>query len=411
MSATLFNLGGLLGVTTWVQQLKPASFRGVPFFVRGHEQDAGRRVVGDEYPLRDVSDSEDMGRQQEHYQVDAYVLGNDYLAQASALYSACVLSSDFASLVHPYLGQITCRCVKFRRSEKASEGGIARFHLTFLEAGGQPSPLASVDTASSSLGFVTALLQSAAELYSLAVVVANHPGFLLGFLGAELEIVGNGVLGLPGGTLQGFAALAAAVFATPSDMDATPAAITAAFSTYADGVAQAPDGTYPNGNDPSFGLTGYATFGSDWPAVPQTTPDRIQQATNQATVILVTQACAAAATAQVYAQTTFVSSNAATAARNQLTDWLDCLAVSAADAGWTDLYSSLTDLYAAVVADMTARAQQLPSLVPYETNGPMPSLTLAQLLYQDPTRACQLVELNDAEHPGFMPPTGVALFS
>jgi len=59
--------------------------------------------------------------------------------------------------------------------------------------------------------------------------------------------------------------------------------------------------------------------------------------------------------------------------------------------------------------DLALRAQQLPQLVGYARPSPPAALALAYRLYQDATRAMQLVALNDAPHPLFMPLSGQAL--
>jgi prophage DNA circulation protein len=41
------------------------------------------------------------------------------------------------------------------------------------------------------------------------------------------------------------------------------------------------------------------------------------------------------------------------------------------------------------------------------TQFPRPSLTLAQRLYQDPSRDAELVLRTGAVHPGFLPETGI----
>ena len=408
MSGTLFDLGSLLGFNDWKSQLKPASFRGVPFYVDGHDQEAGRRIVASEFPFEDQPDTEDLGRRQERYTLEAYVIGDDYFAQASALYKACVLDPNMGDLIHPYLGTIQVRCMNFRRRENKREGRIARVSLTFIEAGASSTPLALVDTASSVLGWVAGALQIAKRLYALAVIVQNHPGFLLGFVTSIVGDLANGMLGLPAGTLQGFAGFVSGIGQNVSDPVATGTAIAGAFAAYADGVA-ANTATFPSEADPSYGLTKFAAFGAIYPAVPLTTPDRIQQAANQTAAVLFVQTCAALATARLYAQTPWNSSTAALAARDQLTGWLDTLATSAADAGFADLYVALSATLTAVTADMTSRAQQLPALGTYRTPDTMPSLVLAWQLYQDPTRATELAALNDAPHPGFMPIAGLAL--
>jgi prophage DNA circulation protein len=58
--------------------------------------------------------------------------------------------------------------------------------------------------------------------------------------------------------------------------------------------------------------------------------------------------------------------------------------------------------------DLTLRAQQLPQFIGYARLGPPVALALACRLYQDATRASELVALNDAPHPLFMPISGQA---
>jgi prophage DNA circulation protein len=55
------------------------------------------------------------------------------------------------------------------------------------------------------------------------------------------------------------------------------------------------------------------------------------------------------------------------------------------------------------------QAQQLPRLVTYTRPRPPAALSLAYRLYQDAARAPELVALNDAAHPLFMPMRGKAL--
>ena len=66
-------------------------------------------------------------------------------------------------------------------------------------------------------------------------------------------------------------------------------------------------------------------------------------------------------------------------------------------------------LASVALQDLTLRAQQLPQLIGYARPRPPAALALAYRLYQDATRASELVALNDAPHPLFMPTSGKAL--
>ena len=60
---------------------------------------------------------------------------------------------------------------------------------------------------------------------------------------------------------------------------------------------------------------------------------------------------------------------------------------------------------------MISAVQSLPDLGNHDQPDAIPSVVLAQILYQDPTRAAELEGLNDVPHPLFMPPSGLALSS
>ena len=69
----------------------------------------------------------------------------------------------------------------------------------------------------------------------------------------------------------------------------------------------------------------------------------------------------------------------------------------------TGVYVALVKLQSAVVADLTARAAPLPSIVAATFPRPLPALLIAQALFQDPTQVAAIVAMNSVPHPAFMP--------
>ncbi len=128
----------------------------------------------------------------------------------------------------------------------------------------------------------------------------------------------------------------------------------------------------------------------------------------RATVDLV-RGAAVAALAELYAGLDRTSADAASAARDQLADLLDARQLAAAAAGQDALFAAWQVLASVALQDLTLRAQQLPQLIGYARPRPPAALALAYRLYQDATRASELVALNDAPHPLFMPTSGKAL--
>jgi prophage DNA circulation protein len=66
-------------------------------------------------------------------------------------------------------------------------------------------------------------------------------------------------------------------------------------------------------------------------------------------------------------------------------------------------YSALRALRVAVAQDLTARGANLAHITTVETSAQLPALVIAQRLYQDATRADELVTQANPIHPAFMP--------
>ena len=131
----------------WRDNLLPASFRGVEFGVDEHEsQIAGRRAQTHEYPGRDVPFTEDLGRRTKRYDVEAYIVGEDYFARRDELLDACDMAGP-GELVHPYLGSVSVVCRACNLRESTREGRMCRLTLEFVESGENIHPTDRADSA------------------------------------------------------------------------------------------------------------------------------------------------------------------------------------------------------------------------------------------------------------------------
>lgn len=132
---------------TWRFSLQPASFRGVPFKVSEDEATVGRRVNTQEFPLRDIPYTQDMGRKARRYSISAYVIGNDFMAQRDRLLTALEQRGS-GTLIHPFYGTLTVNVdgeIKPRHSRE--NGGMCEIPLQFVEAGQLSYPTAGGATA------------------------------------------------------------------------------------------------------------------------------------------------------------------------------------------------------------------------------------------------------------------------
>ena len=130
----------------WRDRLLPGRFRNVPFFIREHVGSVtGRRVEVHEYPGQDNHYTEDLGRVTPSWDFDAYVLGDDYTFDRDRLIKTCQEPGS-GTLIHPYLGVLRATCIECRVRESSREGGLARMHLRFVDAGENLFPTRLRDT-------------------------------------------------------------------------------------------------------------------------------------------------------------------------------------------------------------------------------------------------------------------------
>ena len=93
-----------------------------------------------EYPLRDLPYADDLGRRAREFQVNGYVVGENYLQERDALIEALEAYGP-GELIHPKYGMLNVVVVgRVSIRESHSEGGIARFAITFAEAGENTFP-------------------------------------------------------------------------------------------------------------------------------------------------------------------------------------------------------------------------------------------------------------------------------
>ena len=161
---------------TWLDQLQPASFRGVPFQVDTIEHTAGDNVVLREYPFQDLPTVFRMGEAAEEIKFSAYVIGDDYTAQRDALRE--VLTGD-GLLSHPTAGVIAVYVNgKYQIKENpTAEGGMARFDLVFIRAERRRYPAGVPNPAAQAVQAADAMDEAAVKEFEASYDVAAVPGW------------------------------------------------------------------------------------------------------------------------------------------------------------------------------------------------------------------------------------------
>lgn len=404
----------------WREQLLPASFRGVPFSVKAVQTTIGNRVVVHKYPKRKGSYPEDMGPEDDAFNIEAFVIGPSYHKARDALIK--VLRQPGAGLlVHPYYGRKTVTLVSpVRISEGPAEGGIARFSLDFIEAGENVEPTTRQDTSGA--------VDRCADLAKTATIadfasrfsVANVAGFVENSALAQAKEAmatldaARRSLVPDVSILSDYLAAAKGVVGQLTTLIRAPAALAqnvlgifGAFKTLA--------------KSPIYALNSYKGlfyYGSKQTPVRTTTPSRTQQANNQVALASLTRRAAVIEAARTSSLVTFATYDEAVAVRETLVTALENEAAGVVPAPVgngtpetmqievsDDLYQALVELRVAVVRDITDRSINAPRLTSVMLPSTMPALVAAYRIYGDANRAAEILERNPraGRHPGFMP--------
>ena len=163
----------------WKNELKTASFRGVPFQVEGENASIGRRIQTHQFPGRDKPYSEDLGRIALRPNITAYVIGDDCFAQRDRLIDALNTPGP-GTLIHPTLGEMkVCVADQIKVSTASNEGRMVRFDLHFVEAGELAYPQADTATASALVSSGSAVDDAVSQL-AVGIAITGMPDFLQG---------------------------------------------------------------------------------------------------------------------------------------------------------------------------------------------------------------------------------------
>lgn len=384
-------------------RLRPASFRGVAFFVDLAAKEFGPRTVSHAMTLRTEPVHEFLGALPESFTIEALLHGDDLEAQSLA-FDAALTEQAKGRLVHPLYGELDAVVVGPVRSILSTrEGRILRYSIPFQRAGGEASPTTRADT--------VARVNSAALLAKTAVIdefvnafaVAGQHALVLDAARSSLASLTSTILAqFRGWSAPSIMASASASAARLGDADdallASPPNLASELYSFVRGGTVAPDGSAL-----LLALARPGTLALPFPVV--TTPARAVAAANDAALLQFVRAASAIEAATAGTAAGWKSRDEAEAWRDEAGELLSGLADSARD---ETSWKRMADLRAAVTRDVALRALPLPRLrttVPAQTES---SLLTAYRLDGDElttlfARAGEIVARNRVRHPGFVP--------
>lgn len=436
---------------SFFDQLQPASFRGVPFAVLSSEARFGRRQATHEYPFRDKPWIEDIGRGTRKIAFVAFLVenaiygGGDVIAQREKMIAACEKLGS-GTLIHPTLGRLTVSVMDdgLAVTERWDEGLYFELGFTFIESGDRVFPAATTATTDNSYsaasasdiataldyvtrakiaiaqgsavirqgvstfeGWVGQINRLATDATGLFSMIASLPGefgrfFPGGTMGYDGRLVVPGAPTTVAGLVQAGSAARAAITAANGALVA--AAATADPQTTATAAQAAAAALLAAIIDPGVATSLLSALTVFYPNEPTTgSAIGLAMAAMQDAAGALARRAAMAALVRNAALYQPTSRDDAAALRDALAYILDSEIIIAGDTGDDASYVALRDMRVAMVVDLNSRGASLPPMKVFTFNASLPSLALAQRLYQDAGRNDELTIEADPPHPAFMP--------
>lgn len=394
---------------SWLTELRPASFRGVNFYVHSADTKGGRTIVTHEVPGSERRPfKEDLGSSGRSHSVEAYVYGDDYRAELRQLLDALDQPGP-GELNHPFIGVASCVVDgDFSVRQSGDEGGFAVVSVTFAEtAPAMPAPAAVATDARAALAATVKSTRAAAAVafgaQAQAMLADGITGTsfyagaqLVGQLGSQLQLA-LGTVAVPGVLLARFQRLVAVPRVRPESFVSNPAG-------YFPGVVESLfGGITASLMDPlSLVPSPVALVLSLYDEVSSlgagTDADEETQAMGPVLTLLVQREVLCAA-AELLPLQAFESYDSALVGRQAVIDAINRHAAAAGD----DTYADFVDLRGAVARAVPAADSSLPRLQRYTPPQGAPSLVIAHRLYGDVAAEADLVARNRLPNPAMVP--------
>lgn len=406
---------------SWREQYQPGSFRGAAFRTQSEERLGGRRVVSHEFPGRDDPVTEDLGARAKQFTLECHVIGAEFITARDAL----ILALEDAGpglLVHPQYGRMMAVVFEYSCSTSTDEGGLARFSITFGEAGQAVAAPATASTGNDSARVADTVIEQAPEDFADTFDIAKAASFVEDSAAQLVRGMGEAAklsAGLRGGIGPTLRAFDASLNFLPGDLAGllrAPLALGQSIS----GLVLAVSALAGGGRRTRLqSLEMMVDWQPNQEQFPIRTPQRVLEQSNRTALLQLFQAVSAAELTRAAATLDYASYDDAVSVRDSVAGRLDDLALAAADRGDDAAACTFDDLRRALARDIAARGASLARIYALRLQASEPALVLAHRLYGAETsrrvgnvvtleaRAAAIVARNRVAHPSFLPGGGM----
>lgn len=161
-----------------LEQLLPASFKGVSFLMMSSNISGGRKDVKHSFPNSNKQTIEDLGLSPKVFSISAVITGENYLQDRDRLLSALEQGGP-GTLVHPMYGRLENYVARtYTLAENLTVLGEAKFSITFEiddDVGAPVEALNTLNTISkANQAWINAVTTDIADNYSVSPSFANN---------------------------------------------------------------------------------------------------------------------------------------------------------------------------------------------------------------------------------------------
>lgn len=397
---------GLASSASWRDGYVTASFRGIKFFINRSNSTGGRKLVKHEFPEKDDTYNEDLGRKNKEFNLSAYLIGDEYYNKRNDLEDALDKKGP-GVLIHPYRGELNVVVDDFSIGEETEEGRMCRFDIQFVLDGEVvltvlgPGPYDLLNDAIAD--FQAAALSHIGDVYD----IVNAPNEILNDI-ASVVNVGLSIVEASMTLLNTDDTFMATLENLQNNIETLVLSPTQLFSEMQELISYGTDTTnvlndvytqedagaelFANMKSiTDFQDTNYSQFPTvaDIDGAPAKEAAKFMSRTSLG------------ARAGLVSSMTIDNANEA----DDIMSELDAVIVSIEEDELIsdDLYAAARDLRVALKGIIEERKLNLSELTDYETTEFKPGITLSYDLYKDVTRDEEIAELNGILHPGFIP--------
>lgn len=401
-------------MTSFLDDLFPASFKGVPFFVENASLPGGRRFAVHEFPQVELPTAEDTGKKPKYYQIKAYLGGEAVAKQRSILIEALEGKAEAGYLVHPQYGRLWVVCTDWSNNWSVDAGGIEHFDLVFLLLGKKTDQRPLKDTATVVKTTATALeatldasltanIEKASRIDQLKTVVAN-------ILSQQMATLNKSIAGIDSLTQK--SKIAITVLQSPSQLIqsfSNPPVLVAQIQGLYRNLSQVSglsservrqlrsllgqqQSTTPFVDlPPAWRVAGLSSVETN---LAQAVIRQVEKDAMRRTVLTV---------ATLSSDLDFESNADAQALKQDLGTALSTIAQEASEEKSPELYAQALALQSAISLDLTQRALEAPQVNQVTLQVPIPAFMLSYDIYQTLNEADTLLLRNPQAVGGILP--------